>query len=155
MSLARAICKRLAATTNPAPPVTLTFTENGAGGNVFTHTLPSAPDVAIAVTVEPGAPELTKAPTDRPTVRVTARGPIDDAVAAEALMVWVIGELNCLDGVWLDPDGDDRQFLIGSTAVQSTPATFGADGSRRHRFFANFDMRVHAPTTHRPATAGV
>lgn len=149
MSLVRAICKHI--TRTPGGIDGLTFDPTGTDGNVFTHTMPSGPNLAVGVYAEPGAPQRTNAPTDLPSFRVQVRGDANDFYGAETLAAAVIADLTCLDGVWLDQDGDDEVWLIGCTAALSTPTPLGRDANQRFEFVTYFDARIHQPTTHRPA----
>lgn len=148
MSFVRAICKTIPTLTGLDA---LSFDEDGVDGNVFAGTMPSSPNLAVAVFPEPGARQPTKAPTDLPSFRVAVRGPRDDYFTAEETAGLIIAGLTCLDGVWLDQDGTDEVFLIGCTAAFSTPTPLGRDSNQRFEFLDYFDARIHNPTTHRPA----
>ena len=148
MSFYRAVAKHL---TRTGGITGLTFTETAIGGNVFIGSMPSAPDVAVAILPQPGGPQLTSAPTDLPAFQILVRGAVDDFLGPETMAAEIVADLTCLDGVWLDQDGDDEVWLIGMTAAQSTAAHTGLDPNRRHEFYANFTARIHSPTTHRPA----
>ncbi len=146
MSFIRAVCKTIPTLTGLDA---LTFDETTTTGNVFAGTMPSSPDMAVAVYPEPGARQPTKAPTDLPAFRVVVRDV--DYFSAEQTAGLIIAGLTCLDGVWLDQDGDDEVWLIGCTAAFSTPTPLGRDANRRFEFVDYFDARIHNPTTHRPA----
>lgn len=128
----------------------LTFDATGATGNVFVLTMPSSPDVAVAVMAGAHRPQRTNAPTDLPAVQLIVRGDEDPRTAlAEADALY--GLLAGLDGVTLDEGGPDAVFVHGSTPVQSAPVAMGLDPNRRHEFAVNFDLSIHNPTANRPA----
>lgn len=144
--ITRAVAKHLA-----AEGTDLTYAQGSSSGNVFRNRFPSIAERSLAVMGTGGLPEPTKSPIDRPTIQVLVRGDVDDLDSAEELAYWVIGELTCLDGVWLDQDGADEVWLIGCTAIQTDPIPLGLDDvTRCYEFSTNFQLIIHNPTTHRP-----
>jgi hypothetical protein len=148
MSLYAALAKHL-----DAEVASLTYDATGATGNVFIGLMPSTPDVAVGIMPTGGLPQLTKAPTDLPTVQVRVRSTQDDPRTGLELALSILDVLNCLDATTLDPAGADEIFIIGCTAQQSAPVSMGQDSNRRNEWSLNFQTRVHAPSTHRPAVS--
>jgi hypothetical protein len=129
----------------------LTYAVGASTGNVFVGRFPSIPERSLAVIGSGGLPVLSSAPTNLPAFQVMVRGDVDDQDSADELAAWVIDQLTCLDGVWLDQDGDDEVWLIGCTALQSEPIDLGLDPETRcYERSTNFQARTHNPTTHRP-----
>lgn len=131
----------------------LDLNEVDSGGNVFIGRMPPEPDVALAVTPTGGAQQPTARPTNLPRLQIRTRGVKHDPVGPFRMLQQVIDLLACLDGVHLDPDGPDEVWVIGCDPIQSEPAPLGADDNGRHEFTANFELRTHRPTVHRPALA--
>lgn len=131
----------------------VTFDETGATGDCFVATMPSTPDVAVMVTPTGGLPQLSRQPTDLPTVQFLVRGPRHDPRPPLARARRIIGALTCLDLVWLDQGGTAETFVNSCTAMQSDPISLGQDDNQRHEWAVNFALRTHSPTAHRPAYA--
>lgn len=144
--LARAIATYLGA--NVAG---LTWAGCATGGNVFVATMPDSPDVAVMVMPTGGREQLTRLPYDLPSLQVMTRGEPYDAVGPFETAAAIYSALTCLDGVTLDPGGDDEVLVVGCTAAQSAPVSIGRDANDRHEFTTNWRLHVHNPTTHRPA----
>lgn len=143
----RAVAKYLA-----AADADLTYTAGAATGNVFAGRWPALETKSLAVIGTGGLPEMSRSPLNHPTLQVLTRGGPDDQDEAETLAYWVIDQLTCLDGIWLDQDGDDEVWLIGCTAIQSDPIPLGLDPDTRcYEHSSNFQLHTHNPTTHRPA----
>ncbi len=123
------------------------------GGNVFVGHMPDSPDLALMLMPTGGASQLTRRPTDLPTLQTLARGPKHDPLPAIGLWQQVYDALTCLDGVLLDPGGPDEVWVVGCTAIQSGPIPMGQDEANRHEFSGNYQFRTRAPTAHRPALA--
>lgn len=133
-------------------PLTYTGTTS-ATGNVIVGTMPAEPNECVGIFPLPGLPQTTVAPTDLPSVQLRTRA--KSVHDAERMAHDIIDRLNCLDRVTLDPGGTDEVYVIGMTAAQSTPTPLGRDGNQRSEFTVSIDLRVHAPSTNRPATTGV
>lgn len=144
--LAAAIAKHLAAEIGA-----LTYSTTTTGGNVFLGYMPSTPDIAVAVMPAGGTRVADKTPHDEPAVQVIVRGERHAVRASYDLARAVYDELTCLDGVLLDEDGADEVWVVGCTARQSDPIPMGHDSNDRPEWSTNYDLLVHAPTTHRPA----
>lgn len=129
----------------------VTFDETGAEGDCFIATMPSTPDQAVAFMPAPPSPQLTKAPTDLRSVQILVRGPQYDPRPGSTTAQALYDAFACLDAVTLDPGGDAETFVIGCTPVQSGPVWLGKDANNRHEWSLNLDLRVQAPTAHRPA----
>lgn len=147
--LAAAIAKHLAAEVDG-----LTFDASGAGGNVFVSSMPSTPDVAVAIMPTGGQPNLTRDPHDRPTIQVLVRGPRFDSRPAWQLASAIYSQLACLRYVTLDDGGPDEIYLVGCTALQSAPVGIGQDPNQRHEYSLNFVCDTVAPTDHRSPVNG-
>lgn len=143
--LAYAVAKYLGAQVG-----TLAFTASSGTGNVFVDYMPASPDAAVMVSGQPGLPQLSKLPTDLPGLQVIVRGAPHAATTAHAVARAIYSALTCLDGVTLDDNGAHEVYVIGCTASQSEPVPMGRDANERPEYSLNFQLRVHAPTTHRP-----
>lgn len=121
------------------------------GGDCFIDHMPSAPDAAVSVTLYGGIAQPTRTPYDLPTVQIRTRGAKHDPRTPLEAIEAIYNALACLDGVTLDDGGDDEVYVVGCTPAQSASTYLGRDEVDRHERTLNFDFRVHAPTTHRPA----
>lgn len=127
------------------------FRQHASGGDAFVGHMPSTPDAAVAVMPGPPGPQPTKAPTDLPAVQILVRGRGHDITGPEARAQLIYDRLAALDNVTLDPGGDAEAHVVGITPAQSGPIWIGQDANQRHEWSLNFDLRVHHPTSHRPA----
>lgn len=125
----------------------LTF-DLDAASNTFIEYMPDAPDVAVAVMSSGALPQLSKAATDLPTVQVIVRH--RDPVAGYTLARAIYDALACLPFGTLAEGSEHEVLVIGCTPAQSGPISIGRDDNQRHEWSLNFQLRVHAPTTHRP-----
>lgn len=145
--IAKAIAKHLAATVDG-----LTYSETASGANVFVQDTPDGPGTphsCVTVMAGSGAAQLTRDPTDLPTIQILTRGEPGDPLGGHDLAAAICSQLTCLDGVALDVDGTDEVFVIGCTAIQSTPGSIGADAAGRQEWSQNYQLYTHAPTIHR------
>lgn len=129
----------------------VTRSTTAGAGNLFLGRMPDQPDEAVAVMPQPGRPQYDRSPTDLPNVQVIVRGAKRTPMSGYERARAIYDALNCLDGVTLDPGGDDEVFLIGCTAQQSDPIPLGPDALERPEWSINFALTTHQPTTHRPA----
>lgn len=125
----------------------LTFRPNGAGGNVFVDWMPDQPDIAVAVMTRPGSPNLTKLPGETVGVQVLVRH--TSTRAADDLADLIFDALACAPAQVLDDGGPDEVQVIGVTPGSHSP--IGRDVKERPEWSLNFTLRIHNPTSHRPA----
>lgn len=145
--IARAVAKLL-----DAQIAGLTFTSDGqSGGNIFVGWMPDSPDRCVAVMPGAPLPQLSKLPTDIPTVQLIVRDGVGQYAAAHDLAEACRSAVDCLPAQVLDPAGPDEVVIIGATADQSGPIDMGRDQKDRPEFSVNTTWRTHNPSTHRPA----
>lgn len=145
--LATAVAKLL-----DAQVVGLTFAATGqVGGNVFVGWMPDAPDRCVAVMPGAPLPQLSKLPTDQPTIQLIVRDAVGKYRAAHDLAEACRSAIDCLPAQVLADGTPDEVQIIGATADQSGPIDMGRDQKDRPEFSVNTTWRVHQPTTHRPA----
>lgn len=128
----------------------LTFDETGTTGNVFIATMPSSPDLAVAVMPTGGLVQPDFTPERIPTPQLLVRSVRHDPRPGLTLATRLLEALDGLDLVTLDPGGVDETRLIGCTATQSAPTSLGLDDNRRHEWSLNFTCRTWEPSTLRP-----
>lgn len=127
----------------------LTYTTTATTGNVFLAHMPAGPDIAVAVMPSGGGREASTSPHDSPSVQIIVRGERHAWRASYGLARDIYDALACLDNVTLDDGGTDEVWVVGTTARQSDPVPMGADDNDRPEWSSNWDLLVHAPTTHR------
>jgi hypothetical protein len=122
----------------------LVYSASG-GANVFVDDLPTEPDVAVGVYIQPGPEADSKLPYDSPGVQIQVRGTSDPTVG---LTLWwaIYSELHALRNVTL-PDGT---YLVSAIAEQSSPVRMGADGSGRQVYGMNLRTEIINRTRERP-----
>lgn len=118
-----------------------------AGGNIYVGWMPDTPDIAVAVMPRPGTPNLTKLPGDVANVQILVRH--IDEVALDELTATIFDRLACLPAQVLAAGTTDAVQLIGCTVTSSAP--IGRDAAGRPEHSLNVTLRIHNPTTHRPA----
>jgi hypothetical protein len=127
----------------------LTFDAEGVTGDTFIDTMPSAPDVAVAISGTGGQPTNSHDGYDMPVLQVRVRGEKHDPRPPYLRARAIYGALVGLHAVTLDDDGDDEVRVIRTVALQSDPAPIGVDDNDRHEFVINFAFTVRALTEHR------
>lgn len=125
----------------------LEYRPDSAGGNTFVDWMPDSPDVAVSVMNRPATPNLTKLPGDTAQVQVLVRH--DDPTDARSLALQIFDALACLPAGVIAAGTDDEVQLIGCTVTSIAP--IGRDEAKRPEYSLNVSLRVHNPTTHRPA----
>lgn len=133
------------ARTLDAKITSLDYRPGQAGGNVFVDWMPDTPDIAVAVMSRPGVPNLTKLPGDVAAVQIIVRHPNPLATLAAD----IFDRLACLPAGVLAAGTPDAVQLIGCTVTSSAP--IGRDSAGRSEHSLNVSLRVHHPTSHRPA----
>lgn len=147
MNLETALARHLAATEDG-----VTFDETGVTGNTFIDTMPSTPDLAVAVTgsgANPKAPGTGHLPLDEPTVQIRVRSIRFDPRPGKTLAWAIYHRLVNLHATVLDPGGDAEVYVTRTTAVQSGPASIGRDANDRPEFVINLAFLVRALSAHR------
>lgn len=129
----------------------LKYDADGTTGNVFVDWMPDTPDHAVAVMSAAGLPQLSKLPHDLPAVQIICRGDTQNAVDAYATARAIYDHLTCMDAVTLAEGTADEVYVIGCTSMQSSPAPIGRDDRDRPEYSTNYQLRIFAPTTNRPA----
>lgn len=128
----------------------LTFDATAATGNVFVATMPSSPDLAVAVMPAGGWTQPDFTPERIPTPQLLVRSARHDPRPGLNLAEQLLATLDGLDLVTLDKGGPDEVRLIGCTATQSAPAGLGPDDNDRHEYSLNFTCRIWVPSPLRP-----
>jgi hypothetical protein len=127
----------------------LVYDELSPEGNVFVEHMPSTPDIAVMVKSTGGLPQLTKHPTDLPTVQFLVRGAAHNPRPPWLMALAIYDLFACLDLATLDEGGDDEVYVISCTPQQSAPIGIGLDENRRPEYSLNFSLRTYAPTAQR------
>lgn len=104
-----------------------------AGGTIFTPTLPTEPDQALAVARYAGA-EGTVGVITEPRIQIRVRGTADDGRDAERTAQDVYQLVHGLRYRFLAPGGT---WLVAAFGVQSGPVYVGRDGNGRHEYTVN------------------
>lgn len=121
--------------------------------NVFLDHMPSAPDLAVMVTTNGGAPSVasTLQPNDEPYIQVLCRGLRKDARSCGDLAQAVYDQLVGLTSTVLDVDGRDEIYVVKATPQQTHPVRLpGTDANDRYERSVNVALFVERPTVHRP-----
>lgn len=113
-------------------------TDGTPGGTIYLTTLPTTPDVALAVATYGGAEADSLGRWAEPSIQVRTRGTATDARTGEALAQAALQALGTVQ----------PQQLAGGTwlglcvALQSAPTYIGRDQSGRHEFTCNFRLHI-------------
>lgn len=122
----------------------VTYDSSGRTGNLFIESLPSTPDLAVALTIyDDGNETDSQIGHDDVPVQVRVRGTTDPRPSRQLAQA-IRDELLGLSEILL-PDGTYLLLGLGNSAV----ASMGADENRRHEHVANLVLRVRSATTHR------
>lgn len=122
------------------------------GGNITVDWMPDTPNNAVAVMTDAGTAQLSKLPVDTPGAQILVRGEERSTVETYELAAAIYAEMQCLDAVTIG-SGPHAIYVIGCSCLQSGPIPIGRDEKNRPEYSLNFQLRVHNPTTHRPAVA--
>ncbi len=115
-----------------------------AGGNCFIDHVPDAPDQLLSLWGTPGPRPDGRLGWDIVGLQARCRGTSDPKVSSDKCLEiydWLHGR----DDFTL-PDGT---YVVGITAVQSSPMPIGQDKNGRHEHTMNFDIDVRALTRNR------
>lgn len=123
----------------------VTYNPDAAGGDVAFEALPQDPGDVVVLTLYGGPEADSRLPYDEPRLQVRVRGDGDRRTSHDRATA-IRSELHGLGPRTL-PDGT---YLVLCYALQ-TPAYLGQDDNGRHHHSCNFQLEVHAPSTHRPA----
>ena len=124
-----------------------TYRPEEAGGTLFLHALPDAPDVALAIAPygSPGEAD-SRNPWTEASVQLRARSTRADARPGEVLCQAAHDALHGA-GMRHMPGGTWLQLAVG---LQSGPQYIGRDQGGRHEFTCNVRVEYRHPTVHRP-----
>lgn len=122
----------------------LEYDPEGVTGDTFIDTMPSSPDVAVALSCYGGPEADSKLGWDEPSVQVRVRGGPDPRVSRDRCRD-IRSALHGLGPLTL-PDGTFLQLCI---AIQGAPATLGVDDTGRHEHVCNFRTEIRNVTAHR------
>lgn len=127
------------------------FDEAGQNGNMFVDTMPSGPDLAVAITGTGGVPWVGHGshPVDEPTVQIRVRSIRFDPRPGKQLAWAIYHRLVGMTRTTLDAGGDAETYVSRILAMQTGPASIGRDSNDRHEFVINFAIRVRALSAHR------
>lgn len=121
------------------------YDATGAGGDLFIESMPSAPGVAVVLTVyDDGREPDSRLGYDEPRMQVRVRGDADPRTSRR-MCAAIRAELHGLGPITL-PGGIE---LILSVCLQSAPASMGVDSNGRHEHVCNFRLEHRSITTHR------
>lgn len=146
MSLAVALARHL--DTNVTG---VTYDQMQASGNTFIATMPSTPDLAVAITPSGGIPwnGHGSLPTDEPTLQIRVRSDEYDPRPGLDLIDDIYHELVGLHGQAIDVGGDAETYIHRTLFLQTGPASIGRDANQRTEFVINPIFRIRALSTHR------
>lgn len=122
----------------------LAYSEGG-DGNLFVDHLPSEPDRAVGVYVQPGMEADSKLPYDPVRFQIVTR--------SEEGGVWALSMWNA---VYAALHGKRSFTLPGGTYVVSiistaaSPAPLGPDENSRYRYSGQYRGEIYHPTEERP-----
>jgi hypothetical protein len=121
------------------------YDPDGRQGDVFLAVLPPSPDLALALSRQPGRESDARLAYDEPVVRVRVRGNPKNAVIAEARAQAVYDGLHGMGDRAL-PGGT---WLVLSVGTAAGPVFAGRDTGERDEWVVDLRMELHRPTAHR------
>ena len=116
----------------------LVFDEEGILGNIFIATIPTVPEVVVALYPTGGGSPEGDLPYLTPSVQIYVRGTKDPRIG----MSMAQDIYNKLQGFHHERFIENGTWILSCKALQSFPIHIGIDGNERHEYTLNFVLEI-------------